>query len=230
MRGPRLSVIIPAFEAAPFLGEALQSVLAQGYEPLEVIVVDDGSTDGGDVIASGFGGVVSLVRQQHRGAGAARNHGLRTSRGELVAFLDADNRYAEGALDRLVGVLHADPEVDIVFGAMQEFVSDVQPVPLGMSTRPPATTGPVRLPGTFVARRAAVDRIGPFAEHLRRGEVVDWMARADELDLCGRFIEDIVLLRRLHGASNGLRQLGHEDEYLRVVKAALDRRRGVEAG
>ncbi len=230
MTRPLLSVVVPAFDAAAFLAEALTSVLVQGYEPFELIVVDDGSTDGGHAVASGFGELVSVVRQDRRGPGSARNRGVRASSGELVAFLDADNRFAEGALDRLATVLLADPEVDIAYGAMREFVSDPAPGPGEPAMRPPATTGPVRLPGSFVARRSALDRIGPFAEHLRRGEVVDWMARADELDLCWRPVPAVVLLRRLHGGNNGLRELGRQDEYLHVIKAALDRRRGMRSG
>src|ERR1700674_1319895 len=86
-----VSVVIPAFNAGQWLAETVNSVVEQTYRPIEVIVVDDGSTDGTGLVAQSFGNLVKYVRQLNGGVGAARNTGLRSSIGEYVAFVDADD-------------------------------------------------------------------------------------------------------------------------------------------
>src|SRR4029077_6770756 len=95
-----VSVIIPFFNAAPFLHEALASVLAQRGVELEVLAVDDGSTDGGARIALDFGAPVRCLLQPRSGTAAALNLGIAAARGDLLAFLDADDVWVEGKLSR----------------------------------------------------------------------------------------------------------------------------------
>ena len=98
-------MVIPCYNQARFLGEAIQSVLCQGYTDLEIIVVDDGSGDGTEEVASGYAREdprVRLIRQENRGLAAARNRGLAEAGGEFVVFLDSDDRLVLGALE--VGV------------------------------------------------------------------------------------------------------------------------------
>ncbi len=88
---PIVSVIIPTFDRAPWVGEAIASVLAQTYPHLELIVVDDGSHDATPAVVREFGPALTYLRQAHAGVSAARNHGVEIARGELVAFLDSDD-------------------------------------------------------------------------------------------------------------------------------------------
>src|SRR5215813_13858184 len=88
---PLVSVIIPTFDRAPWLGEAIASVLAQTYPHLELIIVDDGSHDATPEVVQAFGQVLTYIRQAHAGVSAARNRGVAASRGALVAFLDSDD-------------------------------------------------------------------------------------------------------------------------------------------
>lgn len=103
---PLVSVVIPAFNAERFVGEALESVLRQTYSTIETIVVDDGSTDGTSDVVSGYGDQVRLVRQSNGGVSSARNHGIASARGELIAFLDADDLWlpqkVAAQVDRMV--------------------------------------------------------------------------------------------------------------------------------
>ena len=112
--GPPVSVVIPAYQAARYLGDAIESVLGQDVPPAELRVVDDGSTDGTAAVAAGFGAFVTLIRQDHAGEAAARNTGLRSAASEWVAFLDADDAFMPGRLRAIGDVIRADPSVDAI--------------------------------------------------------------------------------------------------------------------
>ncbi|MHB8647183.1 MAG: glycosyltransferase family 2 protein [Thermomicrobiales bacterium] len=101
LRLPRVSVVIPAYNEARVIARCLGSLMDQTHRPHEVIVVDDGSTDGTPTIVRGFGGV-TLLAQSHEGSGAARNRGARTATGDVLCFVDADMRFARDFLAHLV--------------------------------------------------------------------------------------------------------------------------------
>jgi glycosyltransferase involved in cell wall biosynthesis len=106
---PTVSVVIPCYNAACFLHETLASVLRQTHPPLEVIVVDDGSTDNSAAIAESFGPCVRVIRQKNQGESVARNRGIDEAKGDWIAFLDADDFWEPTKLERQLGVI--DPEV-----------------------------------------------------------------------------------------------------------------------
>ena len=211
----RVSVVIPAFNAEPYLAEAIQSVLDQGVPETEILVVDDGSTDRTAEVAASFGSHITLIRQANAGIGAARNAGLARSNGELLAFLDADDAWPAGSLRSRVAALDEAAEVDGVFGAVQEFRHGGADLPVQSGA----------LAGALLARRQSFGRVGPFNETLKVGEFVDWMARAGEAGLRFASIADVVLRRRLHSTNTGILQRDSRVEYTRVVRAALERRR-----
>src|SRR3712207_4601210 len=100
---PLVSIVIPCYNQAHFLGEAIESVLAQTYPHFEVVVVDDGSTDNTEAVAARYPGV-RCIRQENQGLAAARNTGIRRSNGSYLVFLDADDRLLPNALE--VGLKH----------------------------------------------------------------------------------------------------------------------------
>src|SRR6266576_3496761 len=108
-----VSVVIPAYNAGAFLGEALDSVLSQTYQPLEVIVVDDGSDDETPQIVADYNGKVTYLRRSRGGPASARNTGVRAAKGDWIAFLDADDIWMPGLLGKLVDV--AGTAADLVF-------------------------------------------------------------------------------------------------------------------
>src|SRR5215203_3415574 len=121
--GGLVSVVIPCYNQAHFLGEAIESVLAQSYTDFELIVVDDGSEDNTPEVASGYEGV-RLVRQENRGLAGARNRGLVEASGEYVVFLDSDDRLLAGALEVGVRELEAHPECAFVSGHYRAIGAD----------------------------------------------------------------------------------------------------------
>jgi glycosyltransferase involved in cell wall biosynthesis len=220
-----ISVMIGAYNAEKYLGEAIDSVFAQTHRPLELIVVDDGSEDGTGDAARVYGDRLTYVRQDRGGNGAARNRAVREARGDFFAFLDADDRFTPSKLEHQLAELEADAELDVVFGQVQEFVSPELPPDVQAQIRPPAPVAPWTAPNLMLVRRQAFERVGPFATDLRVGVTVDWLARANEAGLKSLVLPEVILERRLHTDNNGLREADSRSQYLHVLKASLDRRR-----
>lgn len=165
---PLVSVIIPCFNQATFLTEALASVAAQSHVHHEVIVVDDGSSDGTATVVGRFAGVRCL-RQDRQGTAAARNHGLRESQGCYVVFLDADDRLLGGALATGVDALQREPECGFVYGHVRLF--GYNPADCRCPTQVPVVQDHYRellarnyiwTPGAVMYRREAVEAVGGF--------------------------------------------------------------------
>jgi glycosyltransferase involved in cell wall biosynthesis len=226
---PLVSVMIGAYNAAPYLGEAIESALGQDYEPIELIVVDDGSTDGTADVARSFA-QVKVIQQENGGNGAARNRAVENASGELYAFLDADDRFTPGKLSLQKAALDADPDLDMVFGHVFEFFSPELDEVTRASLRPPATEPmPWTAPNLMLIRRPSFERVGPFTTAVRVGVTVDWFARAQEAGLRHTILPEVVLERRLHTQNNGLRESASRSQYLEVIRQAMERRRAAEA-
>ncbi len=116
MVNPLVSVILPVFNGERFLAEAIESVLQQGYRPIEIILVDDGSTDSTPRIAGSFADHVRYYYQPNAGPAAARNLGIRMASGEFIAFIDADDLWPEDKLAMQMRCFEAFPTVEIVQG------------------------------------------------------------------------------------------------------------------
>ena len=216
------SVIIPVYNAASYLGAAVKSVLDQTYSPLEIIVVNDGSTDGSAEVAKGFDGRVKYACQDRGGIGAARNLGISMAEGEFYAFLDADDLWTDTKLELQVSVFRENPSLDLVFGLVAEFVEEPG---AGKSGGRNPRHRPGILAGTAMVRRDAFHRVGLFSTEVRVGEFLDWYARAGEAGLSMEVLPELVLHRRIHGENQGIRSRKHLADYARVLKASLDRRR-----
>jgi glycosyltransferase involved in cell wall biosynthesis len=224
-----VSVIVPCYDAERYLGAALESACAQVPAPKEVVVIDDGSTDGSAALAEGFGGLVRCVRQSHRGIGAARNAGLAEARGALIAFLDADDLWTPGSLACRLDLLAADAAVDCASGLTSAFISPELPEETRRRLHCPPGTSRGRGAGAMLLRRAIVEHVGSFDETLAVGETIDWVARADAAGMKTVTASQITLLRRIHDASTGTRERDHRADYLQVLKRSLDRRRAAAA-
>ncbi len=174
-----VSVIIPTFNRAAMVEAAVESVLAQAYRPLEVLVVDDGSTDDTRRRLARFGDEIRTLTQPNRGCAAARNRGAAESRGEYVAFLDSDDRFLPDKLERQVAALQRHPEADFCYGPFQVYY-DHRPQ-LRVLSAPPAGADFERLRAEYflnptlsctalMIRRRVFDELGGFDESLRLNE------------------------------------------------------------
>jgi len=223
MDEPRLSVIVPVYNGERFLGEALSSVCSQCVIPMEIVVVDDGSTDGTAKIARDFD-LVRYVPQENGGPAAARNRGVENARGDLLAFLDHDDLWTPVKLGLQLRRLKENPELEMVTG-------HVQCLRLSDSGGWERHGLPRSMPlfGAILVRRTAFERVGPLDEKLRCTEDLDWFIRAREVAVRTAAIEETVLFYRLHG-DNATRGWSTEQAgYVRAVKKLLDRRRGLSS-
>jgi glycosyltransferase involved in cell wall biosynthesis len=209
-----VSVVIPVRNGEDFLAEAIESALGQSRPPLEVIVVDDGSSDSTSEVAHAFGSRVRYVSQRPLGVAAALNCGVELVRGDLLAFLDADDVWRNDKLELQLASFRADAGVDAVFGHLANVgeTGDYRETFAGWSR------------GTMLIRAAAFARVGPFRPW-RLGEFIEWYARAVDLGLRLIMLPEVVLLRRVHDANIGVQRRHERSEYARVLKAVLDRRR-----
>jgi glycosyltransferase involved in cell wall biosynthesis len=219
-----ISVIIPVYNGERYLAEAVNSVLAQTAVPAQVIVIDDGSTDATRSVAEEFGGRIQYTWQPNAGAAAARNRGLDQVRAEYIAFLDADDVWPPDKLAvQLAALLEA--QAEIVFGRVIEFYSPELDSEIHSRIRCVDTPMLAYLGGTALTARNVFARVGPFAVEWRVGEFIDWYLRASDLGLKIHTIDNVVLRRRLHLTNSGLLQRNMAGDYVRIVKASLDRRR-----
>ena len=221
---PLVSVVLPVYNGERYLAEAIESVLGQSYRALELIVVDDGSTDRSGEIARGYG--ARCVRQPNAGTAAARNAGIDCARGPLLAHMDADDLWEPDKIDAQVRALAADSKIDAVSGHMVEFHSPDLPEEVRGRVRAPRERMPGHLLQAMLIRREAHDRVGPFESRWRIGQDMSWSMRAAEAGLRLLVLPEVVLRRRIHAANKGVVARGHAQERLLIVKAALDRRRG----
>lgn len=214
-----LTVIMPLNNAERWVGDAIASVLAGADGLLELLVVDDGSTDGGAAIAEGFGPPVRVVRQPCRGPSAARNVGIAQARGTLVGFLDADDLWVAGRPDPRRELL-ADPAVELVMGRAQPVAGD-PPRPYGEPTMG------IQL-GTWLMRRSTLERHGGMDEALRHAEDVDWLLRLREAGVVPTLTDAVTTRYRLREGSLTRDQDATHHGLLAVLHASL-RRRGETA-
>jgi glycosyltransferase involved in cell wall biosynthesis len=222
---PLISTVIPCHNGARYLGAAIESVLAQSYRPLEIIVVDDGSTDDTPAVAATFAAAIRYCRRSHGGAARARNHGVELAAGSFLAFLDADDLWAADKLRRQMAAFDADPSLDIVCGHARQFVSPELPEAVKARVRFAAGTMPAQLPGALLTRREVFDRVGVYSARFVTGTEIDWFMRATELGVRMLMLPDVVLMRRIHTTNHGILRRDASHDYVRVLKSALDRRR-----
>lgn len=203
---PTISVVIPCYNAAPFLAAAIDSTLGQTSPPLEVIVVDDGSTDDSARIAQEYGPPVRVIRQTNQGESAARNRGIAAARGDWVAFLDADDLWVPTKLERQIDAIRgAAPEVVCVYGDLAVFGEGVEPRSV---VRQEYHAGPAPLAAMLVDWCAHIDtavvrrdiaRACPFPEDIRLNEDVIFMVLVRTLGTFLR-VPGVLAIYRRHPA------------------------------
>jgi glycosyltransferase involved in cell wall biosynthesis len=184
MGPPKISAIVPAYNRSATVARAMESILSQRLEDLEVILVDDGSTDATAALVEGLGDprVRILAHGENRGAAAARNSGIRAARGEFLAFLDSDDEWLPGKLELQLRRLEESPAhigwsctgLYLVFPNGEEILVDRAPRDPVRYLHGTCGLGPG---STLMVRRSCVDRVGLLDERFPRLEDWDWLLR-----------------------------------------------------
>lgn len=224
--GPLVSIVMPVYNGAAFIAEGIGSILAQVHRPLEVIVVDDGSTDDSAAIAESFGTPVRCHCQANGGPPVARNRGLDLARGEIVGFLDADDLFAPDKLAQQLRRLAAHPDRDVVLGRMQyqQLVSNDAALPRFRQMEMDDEHLSLQL-GCALFRRSVFDQVGRFDETNRICDDWDWFMRAREQGVGLLIHRDVVLHQRLHEGNITRQRTIAASCQLLIFKRSLDRRR-----
>jgi Glycosyl transferase family 2 len=220
---PLVTVIVPVYNGAEFLSDAIQNILGQAYPSVEIIVVDDGSTDDIDGAVASLPTDLRFFKQDNSGAAAARNRGIRDASGDFIAFLDVDDLWPENNLRILVEFLLEHPDTDVVHGYGQLMELDAAAGRYEYVGNP-RESFPFYI-GATLFRRAAFEKVGLFDTELRFAEDTDWFNRAIEAGIKLERLAQVTLLVRRHGQNLTHGKSLVELNTLRVFKKALDRKR-----
>lgn len=219
-----VSVIMPVYNGADFLAEAVESVHRQNYDSLEIIIVDDGSSDNTAEVAAEIRGNVRYVYQENSGPAAARNRGLRISKGTVIGFLDADDVWHENRLRSQLGYFESDPSIEIVIGLLQrmqltgfesgrrKFRKWAGPV-IGMHL------------GSALFRRSAFEKVGFLNEAMDHCEDCDWFMRAKERQIPMLLHKEVSYYYRRHGQNMTNDIETNLNFTLKMLRHSLARRR-----
>ena len=216
------TALIPAYNAADFIGEAIASIRAQSVPPTQIIVVDDGSNDGtGDVVRSN-GDDIIVIRQENRGVGSATTAGFAAATAPLVATLDADDIWLPHKMETQLARLAGEPALAGVFGNILAF----------HRTRQETTGSPVEgwLRSTMAIRRAVFEQAGPIIDPPGGcGDMVDWLARVREGGHRLAMLDETLALRRIRpGSLSNSGAAKRDGGYLFAARQAILRRRARE--
>jgi glycosyltransferase involved in cell wall biosynthesis len=222
-----ISVVIPVYNGAAYLAEAVESVRRQTCPPSRIILVDDGSTDETPQVAFACGDErgtpVEYVRRNNAGPSAAMNYGAALVKSGLIAFHSADDIWLPNKIALQLSAL--EDGADLVFGCMQHFISPELDVATAETLQCPPGPMPAYSAGTLLTRLETFCAVGLFNESFRIGEFLDWYSRATDRGMRSTMLPQVVSMRRLHGRNHSLTRKTHPQGYADVLKAVLDRRR-----
>lgn len=220
------SVVIPAYNAAPTIAEAIASIMAQTVAAQEIIVVDDGSTDATASVVSGLNGPIRLVSKPNGGPGSATTAGFSRVTTPLVATLDADDIWLPTKMARQIETLDADPGLTGVFTLARLFRDGDAPDPDGAGSVRRLWTRSTLLFRTEAAR--AVGDVVDLPGNL--GEMIDWLARSLDLGHRHHMVEEILAMRRIRAGSLSSQLTAERSRgYLVAVHQAIERRKALAA-
>lgn len=222
---PLISVIIPVYNCENYLGEAIESVLAQNYNPIEIIIVNDGSTDNTEQVAKHYSDHIKYIFQKNSGIGSARNTGVDISTGDYLAFLDSDDLWVKNKLGRQMGVVNADNSIEIIYGNVTQFFSPELFDELKLKYKCPQEPIAGKFAGTMLIKKENFFKVGKFTAHKSVGVDLDWHLRAKEENMNIKILDDILLERRIHNTNTGILQKNSRNDYIQFLKKSLDRRR-----
>ena len=218
-----VSVIIPVYNGEKFLSEAIFNVKNQEYQLLEIIIVDDGSTDRTAEVAAQFKDSARYVYQHNSGPAAARNRGLRIAKGDAIAFLDVDDLWSDDKLKLQAGYLVDNPSVEIVQGLIQNLkICQLTADGKAIFEKHYQPYNYINL-GSAIYRKSVFDKVGLFDETLSFAEDTDWFIRAWENRVSKVVLEQVTIFYRRHQDNMTVGKNLIELGFIKIYKKHLDR-------
>jgi glycosyltransferase involved in cell wall biosynthesis len=226
MASAEVSVIIPVRNGERYLLEAIASVRRQSIAPIEIVIVDDGSTDGTAAVAQTLGSDIRLIRQPHSGVTISRNRAIRAARGTLIAFLDCDDVWTDDKLATQVPILLEHSDIQIALGHIRR---------MWVTPAAEAAPGGVRLTepelalhlGAALIRRSIFDGVGGFDETVTHAEDWDWFTRVREKGLVIVVHPEVMLLYRRHADNMSNNESESMAALVRLIHRSIGRRRSL---
>lgn len=221
----KISALCVVYNGERYIAAALESVLEQSRPVDEIIVVDDGSTDGTAEIVKRFHPRVGYHRIEHAGISRARQVAIEASSGDLLAFIDADDLWVQEKTEWQFNLLNERHELDVVYGKLRNFISPDMPETEANLIR--ANLEPMAGLGATAAmfRRELFDRVPYHVTNWQVGEFIDWCMRARAAGAVMFEHEEVVAMRRIHGSNSSRTRRDNYRDYLHIVKGALERKR-----
>ena len=219
-----ISVILPLYNGRRFFRQAIDSILAQTLAPIEIFVVDDGSTDD-STRELPIHPSLRLIRQPNTGVASARNRGIKESRGNILAFLDQDDEWTHDKLEKQVRFLHDHTELGYVLAHQFIHLAPDIPKPSWLKAEQVNQPSAGYLPGTLVVHRETLNQVGLFNEAYRSGSDSEWFFRAKDMGISMEIMPDVLLHRTIHGKNQSYDTATANRELLRIVHQSLKNRR-----
>lgn len=220
---PLVSVIIPVYNGEQYLAEAIESVFAQDYRHIEVIVVDDGSIDNTADIARSYR-EVRYIYQINQGHGKAKNVGIAATRGEFIAFLDADDLWLPNKLSHQVDYLLNHSHIEYTLCKMRMFLEPGTNLPAGLNKDHLLEETLAYIPSALLVRKTVIEKIGVFDSTYRHSNDSDWFFRANDAGIPMTVLPEVLLYRRIHSCNLTQEIQAINSELLRVVRSSILRK------
>jgi glycosyltransferase involved in cell wall biosynthesis len=222
---PAVSVIMPVHNGEKYIREALESIFNQTYPNIEVIVIDDGSTDRTKEAIELTGKNVRYFFHEKSGIAISMNRGVSESKGEFISFLDSDDIWEKNKTEMQISFMQQNPEIFACFGHVKQFFSPELTAEETKHLYCPPDPMPGFSSGTMLIRQEDFLQVGFFDTQWQKGIFSDWFLRANEMETPMHLMDDILLYRRIHLHNHGITRRDSYSDYVKMLKASLDRRR-----
>jgi glycosyltransferase involved in cell wall biosynthesis len=222
---PSVSAIVNVYNGDRFLEDALKSIKSQTFSSIDLIVVDDGSTDNSAAIAQKLEGIQVIQHKQNMGAPTARNTGIKAANTEFIAFLDADDIWLPSKTEKQVEFLQSNPQIGFCF-TLEEFIyDDPNNVASWYKRDIFQLEHPAFWASSYMARKEVFDQIGLFDTTLINADITEWMMRAKDQHIHYQVIEEVLLHRRIHDSNLSSNLTIEKQELLASLRSSILRQR-----
>jgi glycosyltransferase involved in cell wall biosynthesis len=227
MNSKLVSVIIPVFNSEKYVEEAITSVLSQTYKNIELICINDKSTDNSLSVLESFGNRIILINNETNcGTAESRNKGIRLARGEYLAFIDNDDVWESNKLEAQMKHFQNNPDLDVSICHMRNFISPETSEEVKKLRYCPPDPLPGYIPSTIVVKKPSFENAGYFDSRWKNGESFAWIMQAQDAGLKFGILDDVLVKRRIHENNKGALDVStSKSEYLKIIRESVDRRR-----